>query len=285
MPWLFGNSAKRLQRNVQYLKTLARHITVWLAASLVACSHTSQDRAVSDPSPAVVDTAPAVMAATPWQDAVPRPDPLLPEGNYSPYEVHGQTYTVLASSEHYRERGIASWYGMKFHGRQTSNGEIFDVFGATAAHRSLPIPSYVRVTNLSNQQAVVLRVNDRGPFHPERIIDLSYGAAVQLGFADQGTTPVLVEALALTGVDDRRRSPDATYRYLQLGAYQSLMTAEQIVADVTADADYAATITPVDVGRQRLYRVRLGPFADAVSLEQAKKDLVAEGYAAPQPLP
>ncbi|MEK9593219.1 MAG: septal ring lytic transglycosylase RlpA family protein [Luminiphilus sp.] len=257
----------------------------WLVASLVACSHAPEDRGAGDATTVAVDRAPTAMAATPWQDAVPRPDPLLPAGNTSPYEVNGQTYTVMASSEHYSERGIASWYGMKFHGRQTSNGEIFDVFGATAAHRSLPIPSYVRVTNLSNQQTVVLRVNDRGPFHSERIIDLSYGAAAQLGFADQGTASVLVEAVTLSGVDDRRGSPDATYRYLQLGAYQSLPTAQQVVADVTAEQDYTATITPVDVGAQRLYRVRLGPFADPAVLEQARQNLVAEGYAAPQPLP
>jgi len=141
------------------------------------------------------------------------------------------------------------------------------------------------VTNLLNQQTTVLRVNDRGPFHSERIIDLSYGAALQLGFADQGTAPVLVEALTISGVDDRRGSSGAPYRYLQLGAYQSLPTAEQVVADLTSEQEYTATITPVDVGTQRLYRVRLGPFADPAVLEQARQNLVAEGYAAPQPLP
>ena len=113
-------------------------------------------------------------------------------------------YTVRASARGYREQGVASWYGMKFQGRPTANGEIFDVFGATAAHRSLPIPTYVRVTNLGNDRSVVLRVNDRGPFHPDRLIDLSYGAALQLGFAEQGTAAVLVESLDLAGVDDRR---------------------------------------------------------------------------------
>lgn len=233
----------------------------------------------------VTDSAPSAIDSPVWQDAVPRPDPLLPNGNASPYEVNGQTYTVLATHRGYREQGTASWYGMKFQGRPTANGEIFDVFGATAAHRSLPIPSYVRVTNLRNQRSLLLRVNDRGPFHPDRLIDLSYGAAKQLGFAEQGTAPVLVESIDLAGVDDRRTSPALTYRYLQLGAYQSLDTANQVVREVIDRWGYPAMTSPVDIEGKRLQRVRVGPFVDPQALERARATLMEGGHLSPQRLP
>ena len=123
-------------------------------------------------------------------DATPRPDPILAVGNKSPYTVNGVTYEVLQDYRHYRERGIASWYGAKFNGHETSNGEIFDLYQASAAHKTLPIPSYARVTNLDNGKSVVVRINDRGPFHSERLIDLSYGAAVKLGYMESGTATV-----------------------------------------------------------------------------------------------
>ena len=116
-------------------------------------------------------------------------------GNKSPYVVFGKTYEVLPDSLGYREIGIASWYGKKFHGRLTSNGERFDMYRLSAAHKALPLPTVVKVTNLDNGRHVIVRVNDRGPFHDERIIDLSYEAALRLGFSDSGTTPVVVEAL------------------------------------------------------------------------------------------
>ena len=119
------------------------------------------------------DGAPVSHTKWIWQDAVPQTEPAPTRGNRSPYRVKGQTYTVLPAADDYVEEGIASWYGMKFHGRQTANGDVYDLFAATAAHRSLPIPSYVRVINLRNQRTVVLRVNDRGPFHDSRLIDLS----------------------------------------------------------------------------------------------------------------
>jgi rare lipoprotein A len=130
-------------------------------------------------------------------DAVPRADPILVAGNQSPYSVNGVNYEVLKDYRNYREQGTASWYGSKFHGHETSNGEIFDTYGASAAHKTLPIPSYARVTNLDNGRSVVVRVNDRGPFHGNRLIDLSYGAAVKLGYMEKGTASVEVEALTI----------------------------------------------------------------------------------------
>ena len=129
-------------------------------------------------------------------DLIARSEPRVAAGNFSPYVVLGQTYEVLNQADDYAEEGLASWYGTKFHGRATSNGEAFDMYTLSAAHKTLPIPSYVRVTNLNNGLATVLRVNDRGPFHDDRLIDLSYAAAVKLGFDLNGTAPVRVEMLA-----------------------------------------------------------------------------------------
>lgn len=128
-------------------------------------------------------------------DAVPRVEPRSRGGNKSPYRVFGKQYWVMPSSLGYAETGIASWYGSKFHGHQTSNGEIYNMFTMTAAHKSLPIPTYVKVTNLDNGRHVIVRVNDRGPFHDDRLIDLSYAAATKLGYAKQGTARVRVEAI------------------------------------------------------------------------------------------
>ena len=128
-------------------------------------------------------------------DAVPRIEPLSRAGNRSTYEVWGETYHVLPDATGYVKRGTASWYGEKFHGYATSNGEIYDMYKMTAAHRSLPLPTFARVTSLNSGQSVIVRVNDRGPFHSDREIDLSYAAAARLGFLDEGTGPVKVEAI------------------------------------------------------------------------------------------
>ena len=162
-------------------------------------------------------------------DAVPRADPIRLAGNTSPYEINGVTYQVMEDATGYEEVGVASWYGLKFHGRATANGERFSVYQPTAAHRSLPIPTYVSVTNLENGRRMVLRVNDRGPFHGDRLIDLSYGAALKLGFADQGTARVRVTALPVAGVEDFRGVENSSpSSQLQLGAYARLSSAEAL---------------------------------------------------------
>lgn len=128
-------------------------------------------------------------------DAVPRLDPVTRAGNKNPYSVNDKTYHLLPTAKGYREVGIASWYGTKFHGRKTANGEPYSLYGMTAAHTTLPIPSYVRVRNMANGRSVIVRINDRGPFHSDRIIDLSYAAAKKLGYSDQGTARVEVTAI------------------------------------------------------------------------------------------
>ena len=218
-------------------------------------------------------------------DATPRPDPILSAGNKSPYMVNGETYEVLDEYRNYREQGIASWYGTKFDGHATSNGEIFDLYQASAAHKTLPIPSYARVTNLNNGKTVVVRVNDRGPFHSERLIDLSYGAAVKLGYMAQGTAPVEVEVLDIAGVDDRRGTTSGDYRYLQLGAYSSEASAQRLQVELRALLTEPIVVSPVDAGGGMLYRVRVGPMDDNDALLAVQQKLQDNGYTAGQPLP
>jgi rare lipoprotein A len=128
-------------------------------------------------------------------DAVPKVEPHSRGGNKSRYEVWGKSYSVMASSIGFKQRGLASWYGQKFHGHLTSNGETYDMYAMTAAHKSLPLPTYARITNLANNKTVIVRVNDRGPFHGDRVIDLSYAAASKLDYRKTGVAEVLVEAI------------------------------------------------------------------------------------------
>lgn len=143
--------------------------------------------------PPAPEEIPANVANIP--DAVPQAEPKSSSGNPDSYEVYGDHYVILKDPRGYKERGYASWYGKKFHGKRTSSGEPYDMFKMTAAHKTLPIPCYARVTNLDNGRSVVVRINDRGPFHEGRIIDLSYTAAVKLGSLGKGSIPVEVEAI------------------------------------------------------------------------------------------
>ncbi len=218
-------------------------------------------------------------------DATPRPDPILAVGNKSPYTVNGVTYEILEDYQGYRERGIASWYGAKFNGHATSNGEIYDLYQASAAHKTLPIPSYARVTNLDNGKSVVVRVNDRGPFHSERLIDLSYGAAVKLGYMESGTARVEVEVINIAGVDDRRDATSGSYRYLQLGAFGSETSAQRLQGELQSLLSVPVSVSQVDSGGSMLYRVRVGPVANNDELLLVQRQLQDGGYDAGQPLP
>jgi len=218
-------------------------------------------------------------------DAVPRPDPILALGNQTPYTVDGVTYEVLRDYAHYRETGTASWYGSKFDGHETSNGEIFDVYAASAAHKTLPIPVYARVTNLDNGRSVVVRINDRGPFHSDRLIDLSYGAAVKLGFMQVGTAPVAVEVIDVAGVDDLRDAPGSYYRYLQLGAFGSEAAARRLQEEVQSFLQAPVVVSAVAAAGGNLYRVRVGPVASGEELVLVQQQLRDGGYPQGQPLP
>jgi len=219
------------------------------------------------------------------RDAVPRPDPILSVGNTSPYTIDGVTYEVLDNHKGYRMRGIASWYGAKFHGHETSNGEIYDLYEASAAHKTLPIPCYARVTNLDNGKSIVVRVNDRGPFHSDRLIDLSYGAAVKLGYMEAGTAPVEVQVLDVVGVDDRRGTVAGDYRFLQLGAYSSRNSALSLQDKLKELLSPPVVVSEVEAGGNLLYRVRIGPMSGKGEIESVQEQLRMAGYDGGQPLP
>ena len=218
-------------------------------------------------------------------DAVPRADPILSVGNKSPYKVNGVSYEILEDARGYRAKGTASWYGTKFHGHKTSNGEIFDLYQATAAHTTLPIPSYALVTNLDNGRKVVVRVNDRGPFHADRLIDLSYGAAVKLGYMEKGTAQVEVQVLDIAGVDDRRGTTSGDYRYLQLAAFSAEASALKLQAELQPLLATQVAVSKVEAGGKLLYRVRVGPMASKEDLSAVQRQLQEGGYDAGQPLP
>ena len=131
------------------------------------------------------------------EDAVPQDEPFSRYGNPDTYQVFGKNYQVMSSNAGFSEKGYASWYGTKFHGQRTSSGEPYDMYAMTAAHKSLRIPSYVEVTNLSNNRKAIVKVNDRGPFHEGRVIDLSYAAATKLGVAETGTAPVTIRVIEI----------------------------------------------------------------------------------------
>ncbi len=216
------------------------------------------------------------MSAADIHDAVPKDEPLARYGNHSPYTVLGKTYTVLASSKGYHERGIASWYGKKFHGRRTSSGELYDMHQATAAHKSLPLPTYVEVTNLDNGRRMIVKVNDRGPFHDGRIIDLSYAAAIKLGVDKTGTARVDVRAI------DARKSTRTPVKladetFLQVGAFSKRKTAKDLAGKMKA-----AKLKPVRVRKSRgLYKVWIGPYATEAELEASARRVVELGYERP----
>ncbi len=173
-------------------KALDRSLPLVLCAVLLAGCGSPSKRSVYYQNDGPPDRTPADLADA--ADAVPRVEPLHPRAN-RPYTVLGRSYTPLNADVPFRQKGAASWYGRQFHGNRTASGEIYDMFAMTAAHPTLPIPSYVRVTNQRNGRSAIVRVNDRGPFKDGRIIDLSYGAAIKLGIAAAGTGEVEIERL------------------------------------------------------------------------------------------
>jgi rare lipoprotein A len=257
---------------------------VALAAGLSGCgSEPSRGGYYKDDGPG--GRAPSNLDKVP--DAKPRVEPLHPAANNA-YTALGKRYVPYKTLKPYRERGIASWYGRRFHGQPTSSGERYDMYAMSAAHTILPIPSYARVTNLANGRSVIVRVNDRGPFHSGRIIDLSYAAAHRLGYLDSGSAKVEVEAI-LPGKIARRAAaalaaPRAQHLdadiplaidprgvLLQLGAFSSRENAEDMRAKIYRRLEWLND--PVEIRpRDGLYRLYAGPYRDrAAALEVAAR--------------
>lgn len=200
------------------------------------------------------------------KDAVPRKEPRSKYGNPESYVVMGKRYYTLKTARGYSERGVASWYGKKFHGRKTSSGEIYDMYKMTAAHKGLPLPTYVQVRNLDNGRTAVVKVNDRGPFHDNRIIDLSYAAALKLDVADKGTAFVEVRALDDSGRPSgpvlTARPPSASVSsgiYLQIGAFQEHRNAVRLTDQVADVIPKNVHIREATKNGKSIYRVQVGP--------------------------
>ena len=198
---------------------------------------------------------------------VPKYEPKSRSGNPASYVVLGKRYHVMPSSSGYVEKGVASWYGTKFHGRRTSSGETYNMYALSAAHTRLPLPSYVRVTNLENGRRLVVRVNDRGPFHGNRIIDLSYAAALKLGIVKKGTAWVEVRALqpGQTMPGARKVAAPAAGGagfYIQVGAFRQRANAEKLRRRLKPLGPPLINISRALVHGQHAYRVRIGPLTD-----------------------
>lgn len=217
-------------------------------------------------------------------------------GNPAVYEVFGERYYVMNSSDGFREEGVASWYGRDFHGKPTSSGEVYDMHELTAAHKTLPIPTWVEVTNLQNGKRVIVKVNDRGPFIDGRVIDLSLRAAEEIDMINAGTAPVQVRALGTSSYaptggalaandsrggfsiisDARAESPavaSARSFYLQVGAYSDRNNAMRVADQLKRDGFANSFVLTTGDGRARMHRVRVGPLASEAQVDRMRADL------------
>ncbi len=209
-------------------------------------------------------------------------------GNKSPYTVWGKSYRVLPSSKGYKAEGVASWYGKKFHGYHTSNGEIYDMYQLSAAHKSLPLPSYVLVTHLGNGKQVLVRVNDRGPFHDGRVIDLSYAAAARLDMLGTGTAPVRIEAIdpvtwkGGVNIAVNQLEPPVL---VQVAAMSQESSARQLGYRLERDTGQKMTIVPATVNSRLLHKVQLGPVESRSDLQRLIDQLANDGFVRPIIIP
>ncbi len=270
--------------------SVARSARVSLLTSLilVACAGRPVvepgDPPATRPWPGTVDGPPDAMPvdleATP--DAVPRIEPRSERGNPPFYEINGRRYFVLADAQGFVETGVASWYGSKFHGRTTSSGEPYDMFAMTAAHRTLPLPTYARVTNLLSGISIVVRINDRGPFAHDRVIDLSYAAAVRLGIVGDGTGLVEVRTIDPSAWQAEEAPPTAPAvaprLFVQVGAFADRANAEVVLGRLRDAHIYNVTLMTLATDPTPLWRVRIGPLDDVDAADAAAAAAKGLGY-------
>lgn len=222
--------------------------------------------------------------------SVPRAEPRSRYGNPRSYVVNGKQYFTLPSARDFVQRGIASWYGAKFHGRRTSSGETYNMHKMTAAHKTLPLPTYVSVRNLATGREIVVRVNDRGPFHGGRILDLSYAAATKLGIARRGTGSVEVRALepdttARPAGGARRLGPALsapTELFVQAGAFQAAANAKKLRTRLAAVSKLPVRVRRAISNGQVMYRVWLGPVSSVEEADQVSEVLGVLGIEGPR---
>jgi rare lipoprotein A len=277
---------------VKLARALALPFCGLVAAGIAGCFSAPPRPQIPTPEPEPVpETAPATTAVP---DAVPRIEPKSRYGNPPFYDVFGKRYFVLSSSVGYVERGVASWYGPGFHKVRTSIGEPYDMYGMTAAHKTLPLPAYVRVTNLQNGRSVVVRVNDRGPFVGNRIIDLSYTAASKLDMLRNGTAMVEVRSLdappaapvdapvtaagfapaaapqtdSTSGTVSIVAVPAPGSLFIQAGAFSDPKNAERLVERLRGGAYGKVFVRDNEIGGRRMYRVRIGPVPDVAEFDR-----------------
>ncbi len=254
------------------------HLLLW-SSLLALCSCGVEPTVDSDSDGAPQQRIDVSMIA----DAVPRYEPHSKYGNPRSYTVAGERYTVMNDSRGYVERGIASWYGTKFHGRRTSSGEPYDLYAMTAAHKTLPIPCYARVTNLRNHRSVVVRINDRGPFVKDRLIDLSYAAATKLGIVATGTGLVEVRTIDPRHPQEIVRTPapesvpaardTGSQLFVQVGAFADRSNAERLRQRLLSVPLDPVEIQEFVTGNQSLYRVRVGPLDDVSAADRMTEKL------------
>lgn len=245
-------------------------VVYFLAVCLLTSCATNRDSTVSTGKSSKIysqekDGAPTGPIPVSFKEAKPKNEPFSRYGNPESYAVDGHTYQVMKSSGGYKTRGIASWYGTKFHSRRTSSGDDYDMYAMTAAHKTLPLPTYVRVKNLSNGRVAIVKVNDRGPFHSDRVLDLSYAAALKLGLLPKGTAPVEIEAL--------NTGKHVAHYYVQAGAFNS-----EKLANILQNKLAKLTPSPVVIEKYaQRFVVKVGPFADKRMTTNLKNKLAANG--------
>ena len=278
----------RLSHAARGTQHSALAIAILLAIALAGCSSSP-----SKPGGYYLDDGPGANPPANL-DSIPEPTPKIePLNPYTsrPYTVLGRTYTPQTQLTPYKQRGVASWYGKRYHGQKTSSGEIYDMYALSAAHTLLPLPSYARVTNVANGKSVVVRVNDRGPFHEDRLIDLSYAAAHRIGIIGQGSAVVEVEAIipgsstappAVTAPPVPTPVPvaapvsnDAGGIFVQLGAFSVEENAAAFLRKMRIDLGWLAGSMQLHRG-DGLYKVHAGPYADRAEAERAAERIRKE---------
>lgn len=257
---------------------MKRAVALLIALLVVGCGTTGPElgRAVGD-GPGKPITNPGAIP-----DAVPQVVARSRYGNPPQYEVFGKVYRVMDSADGYQERGIASWYGKNFHGRRTSSGETYDMYAMTAAHKNLPLPTWVEVTHQETGKRIVVKVNDRGPFVNNRVIDLSYAAAAKLGMLGSGTAPVEVRALSVdtAAAQVAVSAPTVTQTgevyFLQMAAFGNAQNAAELERQLT-DSGISAPVV-IKQGADGLHRVRLGPLHGVAAVDKITTELAGSRF-------